>query len=135
MSGALAFLAGLQLPLGDSDWTKYVDVSPKLEARAAVVQGPLAGMISADWTPERLTNQTAMPGGVDVNASAYRFRFLAHLGFEHPLNPKLTLTARFGAGIDVAHGSYDYNFLGAHLQSSETDTGYAFELGSGLWWE
>jgi hypothetical protein len=135
MSGVLAFLAGLQLPLGDNDWTNTVDVSPTLGLRAGVVQNALAGMVSVDFTPENLTDQQTMPNGVDTHASGYRLRLLAHVGFEHHIAPKLTLTGRAGAGIDIAHGSYDFNFLGAHLASSNTDTGYAFEFGGGVWWD
>jgi len=135
MSGVLAFLAGLQLPVADNNWTDYVDASPKIGVRAGAVEGALAGMVSADFTPERLTAKTAMPFGADVGASAYRFRFLAHLGFEHEVGPKLTLTARVGAGLDLAHGSYDYTAAGVRFHSSDSDVGFAFEFGGGVWWD
>jgi hypothetical protein len=73
--------------------------------------------------------------GFDTGASAFRVRVLAHIGVDHPIGPKLTVSARAGAGIDVAHGSYDYTLLGTRFQSSDTDTGYAFELGGGMWWD
>jgi hypothetical protein len=135
MGSVLAFLAGLQLPVADNNWTNYVDASPKIGVRAGAVQGALAGMVSADFTPERLTAKTSMPGGFDAGASAYRFRFLAHLGFEHPVTEKLTVTARVGAGLDLAHGSYDFTVLGVRSQSSESDLGFAFEFGGGIWWD
>jgi len=135
MGGILAFAAGLQLPLGDSDWTKYADVSPQLQARAGVVQGELAGWFSLGFIPESLTSQTTHPNGFDTGASGYRFRVLAHIGIEHPVGPKLTITGRAGAGIDYAHGSYDYTLLGTRFSSSDGDTGYAFEFGGGAWWD
>jgi len=135
MSGLLAFVLGAQLPLGDDNWTKEVDVSPKLGVRAGVVQGALAGWVSADYTFEQLTPQVSKPAGFDTGASAYRVRMLAHIGFEHPINPKLTVAARFGAGIDYQHGSYDYTLLGTRFTGSDGDTGYAFEFGGGLWWD
>ena len=135
MSNLLAFVLGMQLPLGDSNWTDTVDVSPKLGARAGVQQGELTGMLSADYTFERLTSQLTNPMGFDTGASGYRVRVLAHLGVDHPINDKVRVTARAGGGIDLAHGSYDYTLLGTHFSSSDSDVGWAFEFGAGLWWD
>jgi hypothetical protein len=127
-------LAGLQLPIGDSDWTNYVDVSPKLAVHAGATRGGLGGMLSVDFTPEQLTSQQTMPAGIATGASGYRFRVLAHFIGEHAFSDKLLVEGRIGAGIDIAHGSYDLSPLGVKISRSDTDVGYAVEFGGGVWW-
>lgn len=134
MSGFLALLAGLQLPVGDSDWKDIADPSPKLAVRAGAMQHGLGGMVSVDWTGEQLTSKYSNPNGFDTGASAYRFRLLGHVVVERAFGPKLVLDGRLGAGLDVAHGSYDFTLLGQHSQDSRSDVGWAFELGGGAWW-
>ena len=135
MSGILAFAAGLQMPLGDSDWTKYVDPSPVLSARAGVVEGLLSGMLSVDFIPESLTSQQTRPANFDTGASGYRFRVLAHGGIEKKVGDKLTVTGRVGLGVDIVHGSYDYTLLGTRFSGSNSDAGLAVEFGGGAWWD
>ncbi|HUJ57664.1 MAG TPA: hypothetical protein VLX92_04215 [Kofleriaceae bacterium] len=123
---------GLAIPVGDSDWTNDVDLSPKFAARVGASSGLFGGLLSVDWTPEQLSSSfdNALGG-----ASGFRFRILAHLLVQHRVLPKLTIEGRFGGGIDLAHASYDYTLLGVHASGSNTDVGYAFELGGDVWYD
>ena len=127
-------LAGVQLPAGDHNWTDTADVSPKLQLRAGTVQHGLGGMLTFDWTPEQLTSKLTMPAGFNTGASAHRFRILVQGLARQHVGPRLALEVRGGAGIDLAHASYDYTLLGVHSTDSRTNLGFAFELGGGAWW-
>lgn len=126
---------GVMLPLGDSKsdnsgWSDQVSSSPKIGARVgAIGDSNLGGMVSADWTPISYNYQSQA-----VDVGAHRFRILAHVLFEKPIAPKLTLALRAGGGIDIAHASADTTILGTNFHASDTDVGWAFELGGGVWW-
>ena len=40
-----------------------------------------------------------------------------------------------GLGIDILHESASGTILGTSFNSSDTDTGFAFELGGGIWYD
>ncbi len=122
---------GLMIPLGDSHnnpadgWKDLVDSSPKLGLRVgAMGDSGLGGMISADWTPISTTAQFG-------DASAHRFRILAHFVIDKPIASHLLFSGRGGVGVDIAHASYT---LGA-INLSDTDTGLGFEFGGGIWFQ
>ena len=124
--GGFAELAGgIAIPLGDNTWTNDVSSSPKLVARVGTMAGELGGALSVDWTNGNLNANLGQLG----NLSANRFRILANLVFHHPVAPKIRISARVGAGVDIAHESYQV--LG--VSGSATDTGIAFEFAGGLW--
>ena len=53
----------------------------------------------------------------------------------HPVTPKLVLSARVGAGVDLAHASATVTILGNTTTTSDTNAGFAFELGGGIWYD
>ncbi len=128
-------LAGIAIPASDSDWTKLVGPSPKLAARGGAMQGDFGGMLGLDWTWENLENGGESFVVGSTSASLQRFRLIASGVFRHRLTPKLTLSARAGAGIDVAHASGDFTLFGNHSSTSDTDVGYAFDFGVGIWFD
>lgn len=127
---------GVMVPLGDSKsdnsgWSDQVSSSPKLGVRAgAVGDSDVGGMVSADWTPISYNYQSQA-----VDVGAHRFRILAHLLFEKQIASRLTISARAGGGIDIAHASADATVLGTTFHASDTDVGWAFELGTGMWFK
>jgi hypothetical protein len=131
-----AVVGGIMIPLGDSHsdnsgWSDQVSSSPKLGVQAgAIGESGVGGMVSADWTPISYNYQNQA-----VDVSAHRFRIQAHVLFEKPVAPKLTLQARAGGGIDIAHASADTTILGTTFHASDTDVGWAFELGGGVWFD
>ena len=127
---------GIAAPVGDSSWTNSVGTSPKLAAHVgALNDDQIGGMLAVDWTPETTnTTSTSFPGG-STDISAFRFRILAELAFQHRITPKLTISGRAGAGVDIAHASYAVTILGATSSNADTDTGYAFEFGGGIWYD
>lgn len=122
---------GVMIPLGDSNssktgWTDEVSSSPKIGVRVGSIgESNLGGMLTADWTPISANASNQL-----VDISAQRFRILAHVVFEKRVAPMLTLAFRGGGGIDIAHASAS-SALG---DASDTDVGWAFELGGGVWW-
>ena len=124
---------GLAIPASDDNWTKLVGASPKLAARGGSMSGELGGMLGVDWTPESLDNGGGSSGLGSTAGSLQRFRVLASGVIRHRITPTLTVGGRAGAGIDIAHASYDVTLLGTTTSGSDTDVGYAFEFGVGLW--
>ena len=133
--GFAEFLAGTSVPAGDSDWTKLADPSPKLAARGGAMSGQLGGMVGVDWTPVNLDNGGGSFGLGSANGSAHRFRVIASAVFRHVLTPKITLSARAGGGLDIAHASIDITVLGSTTTNSDTDLGYGFDFGAGIWFD
>ncbi|MEO6777456.1 MAG: hypothetical protein ABI467_31305 [Kofleriaceae bacterium] len=132
----LELAGGLSIPAGDNAWTNLADTSPKLGARVgAVNDNGLGGMIQADWTPINLNNSGGAFGIGSADLAGHNFRFLADFTVHHPILPKLLLSARVGAGLDIAHASATVSVLGNTASSSDTDVGFAFELGGGLWYQ
>jgi len=125
---------GLMIPLGDSKsdnsgWSDQVSSSPKIGVRVgALGESNVGGMLSVDWTPISYNYQSQA-----VDVSAHRFRIQAHVLFEKHFAPKLTFAARAGGGIDIAHASADATILGTNFHTSDTDVGWAFEVGGGVW--
>ena len=121
---------GIMIPLGDSNssntgWSDLVSSSPKVGVRfGGVGASSLGGMITAAWTPANYNNESQL-----LDVSATRFRLLGHVLNEKRVAPKLTFSARIGGGIDIAHASAS-SALGS---ISDTDVGWAFELGGGVW--
>jgi len=132
----LEVAGGLSIPAGDDNWTNLADTSPKLGARVGAVNDKgLGGMIQADWTPVNLTNDGGAIGQVgSIDFAGHNFRFLADLTIHHALLPKLLLSARIGAGIDVAHASITASSPLGTSSTSDTNIGFAFEVGGGLWY-
>lgn len=132
----LEVAGGLSIPVGDNAWTNLADTSPKLGARVGAVNDKgLGGMIQADWTPVNLNNNGGAFGIGSADIAAHEFRFLADFTVHHPILPKLLLGARAGAGIDIAHASATVTILGNTGSSSDTNVGFAFEVGGGLWYQ
>ncbi len=124
-------VGGVGIPLGDNTWTNDVSSSPKLVGRAGVINGQIGGALSVDWTHANMNTSFGQFGDLSGN----RFRILANVVFQHALAPKLILSARAGAGIDIAHYSYSLTLLGVTSSGSDTDTGIGFELGGGVWFK
>jgi hypothetical protein len=120
-------VGGIGIPLGDKTWTDTVSSSPKLVGRVGGMNGDLGGAVSVDWTHANMNADAGSFGDVSGN----RFRILANLMFLHELAPKITLSARVGAGVDIAHYSYEVPLL--NISGSDTDVGVAFEFGGGVW--
>ncbi len=124
--------AGIANPIGDSDWTNAVGTSFKLSGKVgATIPEGIGGALQVDWTPLNLNNDGS--GVVDV--SFYRFRILPTFVYHHPVAPKLSVSARVGVGIDYIHASATTTVLGTTTTSSSSDTGFAFEIGGGLWYD
>jgi hypothetical protein len=123
---------GVMIPLGDSNqgktgWSDLVSSSPKVGIRVGGVGGAgLGGMLTADWTPASYNFNSQL-----VDVSAHRFRILAHVLFEKLVAPKLTVAFRLGGGIDIAHATAD---VPGDSDPSDTDVGWAVEVGGGVWW-
>ena len=126
-------VGGLSSPLGDDAWTKYADTSPKLAVRAGAVSGDVGGLVSADWTPVQLDSNGSLAGALDT--TGHEFRILANVVLQHRLAPKVSISARGGAGIDIAYGSYSVALGNSTTSHSNTDLGVAFELGGGVWFD
>jgi hypothetical protein len=132
----LEILGGITIPVGDSDWTNVAEASPELQARVgAVGDSGVGGMVQADWTPVNLDNSGGSFGVGNADIAGHRFRVLADVAFHKQVAPKLVVTGRAGAGIDIAHASATVTVLGTTTSSSDTDTGFAFELGGGIWYQ
>jgi hypothetical protein len=127
-------VGGIMSPLGDSHsdksgWSDQVGSGPKLGVRAgANGESGLGGMFSADWTPVNYNYQSNF-----TDVSAHRFRILAHLTFEKMVLPKLSVFGRAGGGIDIAHASATVTVGPFSGNASDTDVGWAFELGGGAY--
>src|SRR5262249_51793714 len=110
-----------------------ISSSPKLIVRGGWMNGDLGGALSVDWTSGNLNSKGgSFPGG-SADLSGNRFRILANLVFHHALAPKVELSARLGAGIDIAHYGYDVMILGSTTSGSDTDVGVAGEAAMGAW--
>ena len=131
----LGATGGIMIPLGDSKsdnsgWSDQVGSSPKIGVRAgATGESGIGGMVTADWTPISYNYQSQA-----ADVGAHRFRIQAHLLFEKLVAPKLTIAARAGGGIDIAHASADTTIFGTTFHASDTDVGWAVEFGGGVWW-
>jgi hypothetical protein len=129
-------LGGLSAPSSDSQWTALADTSPKLAARAGTVgTNGLGGMLQVDWTPINLKNSGGSFGIGSADISAHRFRVIADAVLHKAVTSRLVLSARAGAGLDIAHASAHVSVLGVAADSSDTDVGVALELGGGLWFD
>jgi hypothetical protein len=92
-------------------------------------------MIQADWTPVNLNNSGGAFGtiaGLDI--AGHDFRFLADLTLHHQVAPKLVVSVRAGVGLELAPASATVTILGGTSSSSDTNAGFAFEVGGGLWY-
>ena len=127
-------VGGIMIPLADSKsdnsgWADQVSSSPKLGIRGgATGESGLGGMVSADWTPVSYNFKNNF-----TDVSAHRFRILAHILFEKLVAPKVTVFGRAGGGIDIAHASASATVLGTTFSASDTNVGWAFELGGGVY--
>lgn len=120
---------GLALPLADDDYTDTVDTSPVLGARAGSYGKDFGGYLSFEWMPADVKSDGTF--GLDV--SAHRFRVIVGPEMRHAVSNTLSVTARAGIGLDIAHDSVSGTILGADIDSSETDLGLGFEFAGGLW--
>ncbi len=130
-------VGGFAFPVSNSNWTNSVDASPVLGVRAGAMAntGDLGGMLGVDWTPESLSSSGGSFGFGSTSASLHRFRVIASGVFHHRVAPKITISAHAGAGIDIARASYDVTILGSTSSGSDSDLGYAFEFGGGVWFD
>lgn len=114
---------GLAVPMSDDEYTDYVETSPTLFVRVGAGT-PIGGMFSIDFTPL---------AAKDANLNFNRLRFQGHVTVRKHVAPKVELSGRFGAGLDLLHESYDVTILGMHFEGSDTDFGLALEVGGGAW--
>jgi len=129
-------LGGISIPVGDTNWTNNAETSPKIGARVGGVgDSGLGGMLQFDWTPVNLDASGGSFGIGSADIAGHRFRFLGDLVVHHPVTPKLVLSARVGAGVDLAHASATVTILGNTTTTSDTNAGFAFELGGGIWYD
>ena len=123
-------MGGVSIPIADSTWTDTAESSPQIGARAGAVNDKgIGGMVQFDWTPVSLDNSSV--AGVDF--AFHRFRILGDLVIQRHFTPKVVVSGRVGIGLDIAHASAHTSFLNAN--SSDTDLGFGFELGGGLWYD
>jgi hypothetical protein len=123
-------MAGFSIPVADSSWTDLAESSPQIGARAGAVNDKgIGGMVQFDWTPVSLDNSSI--AGVDL--AFHRFRFLADLVIQRHVMPKVVASGRVGIGLDIAHFSAHDSLFNAN--TSDTDLGFGFELGGGLWYD
>jgi hypothetical protein len=133
--GFAEIFGGMAIPVADSDYTDYVESSPKLGLRVGGLSGNAGGALSLDWTPVNTDNQgfSGPLGSADVSAN--RFRILATGIVEAKVGPKLYARARLGIGIDITHVNVKVTLLGNTSEGTDTDTGLALEPGGGLWFQ
>lgn len=130
--GFLDVAGAVAVPVADKYWTDNVDPGPKLGVHVGAASNDSAGgMIGVDWTPIRSSSSNFGFGTSEV--SIHRFRALASLMVLHRVSPRLVTSARLGAGVDITHVGYTVTILGSSSSGSDTDTGYAFEAGGGVW--
>jgi hypothetical protein len=125
---------GIMMPVNDDDWTNYVEAGPKLAVRVGGTgssEGTVGGLLSIDWTPIQ-PDDTGFAG---VDVSSDRFRILLNAYSDRHIGPKLTASFRVGAGIDIAHVNIKTNIGPFSGEDSDTDPGFALELGGGLWFD
>jgi hypothetical protein len=116
---------GLDIPMSDDDYTRYVDPSANLFLRIGGGGPKIGGLFSIDWTPLASDDSAAL----DFN----RIRVMGHLVVRSQVGPKVELAGRFGAGLDVIHESIDITILGQRFEGSDTDLGLALEVAGGAW--
>ncbi len=127
-------VGGIMIPVADSNssnsgWADQVSSSPKLGIRGgATGDSGLGGMLSADWTPINYNFKNTF-----TDVSAHRFRILAHILFEKLVGSKLTVFGRAGGGVDIAHASATVTIGPISGNASDTNVGWAFELGGGAY--
>lgn len=132
----LEVVGGLSMPIGDNAWTNLADASPKLGARIGGVSDTngLGAMIQADWTPVNLNNSGGAFGVGSLDLAGHDFRFLADLTLHHRVAPKLVVSVRAGVGLELAHASSTLTIVTSTTSASDTNAGFAFEVGGGLWY-
>ena len=123
--GFVEFDGALAIPISNSDWTKAVDTSVSVGARAGG-GGQVGGLFMFDWAP--LSSNVAL---TDLN----RFRVQGGIYIESRIAPKILLRGRFTGGVDILHSHTEVTVLGQTFTGSDTDTGIAFEPGVGAWFE
>ena len=133
--GILELGGALTFPIADKNWTDTVDTSPELGVRLGAGNQQIAGLLGFSWTPENLDAQSASFPGGSTDISGHRFRILGNLRIGHRVAPKITVTGRLGAGVDIAHGSFTLNLLGNTSTTSDTDVGFAFDGALGGWYD
>ncbi|MBL9014587.1 MAG: hypothetical protein JNL83_10450 [Myxococcales bacterium] len=114
---------GIAVPMSDDEYTDYVETSPTLFARIGG-GAPIGGLFSVDFTP-----LAAKAESLNFN----RLRFQGHVTVRKSVAPKVELSGRFGAGLDLIHESFDVTILGTRFEGSDTDLGLALEVGGGAW--
>ena len=120
---------GFMIPLGDDDFTDYVDVSFSLGVPGRVGYlwklGPIliGPELSSYFTPG--TEDDDIPGNLDM----YRFRILGgvRIVYAFPRMPRLRIVGRVLIGIDVAWG--EWSFWGGDDDDSSAGVGFEFSFG------
>jgi len=123
---------GIMAPIGDDQWTNYVDSGPKLAARVGGMRQRAGAMLSVDWTP-LAANDMGFGNAVDI--SSHRFRILVSAIAEHRIGDKVSASLRVGGGLDIARVSVHTNIFGITSDNSDTDTGLGVEAAGGLWFD
>jgi hypothetical protein len=126
---------GIAIPMANDNWTNTVETSPKLSVKAGAVPGKIGGALSFDWTPETTDEEGFSTGVGSADISAHRFRILANVLFQLPVQRKLHFEGRAGIGVDIAHASVSGDVLGVNFDTSDTDAGLALEVGAGMWFD
>lgn len=115
---------GLVAPMADDDWTSVADPGLELAARVGGGGPELGGLASIAWAPI---------GSSSNLVSLNRLRVLGHVEVRHAVTPKVSLSARLGAGIDYLHVRTEVTLIGVTASGSDSDVGLALELGGGAW--
>jgi hypothetical protein len=120
------FGVGLVMPLSNKAWTDAVDPSLKIAARLGG-GGEVGGFGSVDWSPMAADSSLI---------TFHRFRIQGGVYLHKHVAPKVSLAARFSAGIDILHehAQLDIPIVG-RVEGSDTDVGLALEPAFGAWFD
>jgi hypothetical protein len=124
--------AGGHLPVGDSAWQHATTGSPAAFGAAAWHMGEHFGVLGSGEALDPLG--LVSPSGT-YKLSILRLRFLAHAFYEDKLVPHLTLSARFGIGVDTMFVNWDMPAGGSASYRSEQISALALEPAAGLWYD
>jgi hypothetical protein len=125
--GFVEAVVGAAVPLADDEHTDSVENSVKLGVRAGGLGSAAALEVGLDYTLADL--ETESFAGFDF--SAYRIRVLLGGRYHAPLGKAGFGFVRAAGGLDVAHLEAEGDVFGVHFERSESDLGFAAELGVG----
>ncbi len=123
--GYIELVAGAMLPLGEEEYSDFVDSSFKLGVRGGVWARKGGGFeMALDWTPV----DNDLQGGQFVDIEINRFRLQVGGRGGAMVAPHVKIFGRLLFGVDYIRASGDV--LGFDYE--ETDVGLAVEVGGGV---